>query len=129
MEFKEVPFKNNRIFVLIIIPVLIFICISWLILRKYGYFIGYLGITLLLVYLHFFTYYYINDYYLLIKAGFFNMKIKYKDIISVEEYKDKIKVIWKKLNINLYPNNINKFIIEFKNKLNKKVTYIVKEDK
>lgn len=128
MEFREVPFKNNRLFMLIIIPVLIFICISWLILNKYGYFIGYLGITLLLVYLHFFTYYYINNDYLLIKAGFLKIKIYYKDINSVEVNNNKLRVNWKRLNINLYPNNSNIFIKEFKNRLNDKVTYIVKED-
>ena len=56
-----------------------------------------------------FTFYIVNDDYLIIQVGFFKIKIKYQDIVSVIEDNEKIKVSTKKFNYVFCPDKKDEF--------------------
>jgi len=106
-------------FMISLILILIVICIFWLILREYLYFIIYIILTLLIAYTYYFTCYYIKDKYFITKLGFIKIKIKYDSIKSVENLKDRVKIYLKNLKFDVYPNNKDIFVIKLNSKIDK----------
>lgn len=92
-------------------------CFLWLSLREYIFFSIYLILTVMLAHMYFFTYYYIEENYLVIKLGFLIVKFKYSKILDIEKVNEAIKLKFKKFNISIYPSNKDDFYKKLKNKI------------
>ena len=120
MKFKVKYEKSNFVLMTSIILLSIITCILWFILKEYIYFSVYFILTLLISYIYYFTYYYIKKDGLIFRLGFIKIKLKYNNIKKVENLKDKVKIYFNKININIYPKNKDIFVAELNSKLTNK---------
>lgn len=120
MRFKFDFKKNNFYLMTLVLTLCLFTCLVWLVLREYFYFIIYLLATLIMINCYYFTSYVIDKNYLIIKLGIFKIKINYKKITDISSEKEKIVVSFKKIKINLYPENKENFVGALNSKLTNK---------
>lgn len=109
--------KSNLVFMSSVILLSLITCVFWFVLNEYVYFLIYLIVTLLLAYIYYFTFYYLKENSLVIILGFIKIKIKYSSILKVENLKNGIKLNFKNISMNIYPNNKDIFFAELSNKM------------
>lgn len=117
MKFKVKLEKENLILMTFVIIILFITCAFWLTLEKYNYFIFYIVLTLIIVHMYYFTSYYVDKKYLIIKLGFLKIKFKLKNIKKVKGIDNKVRVELNKLSMFLYPEDKKEFINYVKNKI------------
>jgi len=117
MNFKFKPEKSNLNLMISTIIILIFTCIGWLLLKEYLYFILFTMLAFIIIHVYFFQSYYLDKDFLIIRIGFLKIKIKYSKINSMNNENDILKINLKNLNIDVYPDNKDKFIKELKKKI------------
>jgi len=67
--------------------------------------------------MYYFTFYYLKKEKLIVKLGFIKVGIKYSKIIKIENLKNGIKLNFKNISMNIYPNNKDIFFAELNNKM------------
>ncbi len=109
--------KKKIILMSSILLVLLFTCVFWFLLKEYIYFTIYLILTIFIGYIYFFTFYILKEKYLLIILGFIPIKIKYKNIKSIEKLNIGIRLKLKYFNLILYPNKEDMFYLKLQEEM------------
>lgn len=117
MKYKIKHEKSNKLFMTSIFIFCFITCLMWILLKEYIYFYIYLVLTILLSYIYYFTYYYLYKDKLVIKLGFINFKIKYKNIRKIDNLENSIKIFFNNISMNIYPNNKDIFFEDIKEKM------------
>lgn len=117
MKYKIKHEKSNLMFMSSVLILSLVTCIFWIILREYIYFSVFFILTIFIGYIYYFTFYYIDKKYLIIKLGFIKVKIKYDKIKDIEKLEKSIKLNFKNISMNIYPNNIDIFYTDLKSKM------------
>lgn len=120
MKFKVKPEKSNLLLMSTLLLLCLTTCFMWLVIREYICFGIYFALTLIIAHMYYFTSYILKEDILIIKLGFIKIKINYNKISNIEVIKDRVKLNFKKLNINIYPNNKEIFVAKINSKLNSK---------
>jgi len=112
MKYKIKHEKSNLILMSSVLILCLITCYVWFIFREYLYFSIYLILTIIIIHIYYFTYYYIKNDSLIIKLGFIKVRIKYNKIKSIDLLKNSVILNLEKISLNLYPNNKDKFYNE-----------------
>ncbi len=114
MKFKVKNTKSNLVTMTFLIILCFITCIFWLYLKKYLIFSIYFILTLIIAHMFYFTTYYINNKYLIIKLGFLKIKINIKKIKKITQNAEKVIIDLNKIHFTLYPANPDIFINSLK---------------
>lgn len=117
MKYKIKHEKGNLFLMSSIFIMCIMTCGIWFMIKEYTYFYCYLIMTLLLAYFYFFTFYYLKNNYMVIQIGFIKIKFKYIKIRKIDNLQNSIKIKYNNMEVNIYPNNKDKFYSELVNKI------------
>ena len=117
MKYKIKHEKSNKAFMSSVFILSLVTCLFWIVLREYIYCIIFLILTLLLGYIYYCTYYYLKDDKLVIKLGFINFSVKYTELKKIENLNNSIKIYFKNISLNIYPNNKDIFYGDILNKM------------